>query len=125
MTRIYAFLALILLVSMKQDNICELYIPIEEGTKLTYEDYNEKDKLQGSQTMEILKVLSTESKISVTSKIESFDKKGESVGENEFEYSCENGQFKVNMESFLPAETMAGMVLQGIACSAWLDENNP
>ena len=94
---------------MVQDNICEVYIPLEEGTKMTYEDYNEKDKLQGSQTIEITKVTSSETKIDIESKIESFDKKGESLGENEFSYSCEDGHFKIDMESLIPAESMAGM----------------
>ncbi|MCH2232728.1 MAG: hypothetical protein MK078_00640 [Crocinitomicaceae bacterium] len=109
MRKFLFFPVVILLMSLAQDNICEVYIPIDEGTKLTYEDYNEKDKLQGSQSIEILSVRKSDARIDIGSKIESFDKKGETLGENEFNYSCENGVFTVDMESMVPAESMKGM----------------
>lgn len=96
----------LLALSLAGESNCEVYIPIEVGTKITYQNFNHKDKLEGTQKMEIKNVEKGENKLSITAHMELLDDKGEMTYDDDFKYYCENGIFHIDMENMLPAETM-------------------
>lgn len=96
-------------------DLCEAYIPMTEGTTLTYEDYDGKDKLQGSQKMTVTKVEEVGNAIVVSVHTLIEGKKEEDKMEQDFTYTCEDGVFKMNMESFADPsmqESMKDMEIQ-------------
>ncbi len=104
--------ALILLSSFRGsvksggEDLCKAYFPTEVGTVLTYENYNGKDKLQSTDLFSVTDLVETATSTLIKVHIESTDKKGEDTYSNDIEYVCEDGVFKVSMESMMPAETM-------------------
>jgi len=87
---------------------CEIFIPNQIGKKVTTESYDDKDKLTGSSTMEVISINSVDGKQEIVVESESFDKKGESQGKGQLKYYCNGDVFEVDMKSMLNKEQMAG-----------------
>ncbi|MDD3741785.1 MAG: hypothetical protein PHH30_11140 [Bacteroidales bacterium] len=87
---------------------CEIFIPNQIGKKVTTESYDDKDKLTGSSTMEVISINSVDGKQEIVVESESFDKKGESQGKGQLKYYCNGDVFEVDMKSMLNQEQMAG-----------------
>ncbi len=81
--------------------LCKAYFPLEKGTELTYENYNAKGKLQSSEILTVKDLIETAESIAIKVNLKSFDKKGEEASQSEFEYSCENGVFRMSLESIM------------------------
>jgi len=86
---------------------CKMFYPIEEGTELEYKDYNEKDKLNGSSIQKVISKEELADGLKLLIEHQSFDKKGEKLGDNEFEIRCENGVFYMDMKNFLDDDAFA------------------
>lgn len=87
---------------------CEAYIPWQVGKKYTTENYDAKDKLQGSSTAEVLSINQLVDKTEAVVESESFDKKGVSQGKVKMSYFCKGDTFEIDMKSMLNQEQMAG-----------------
>ena len=87
---------------------CEIFIPSQIGKKVTTESYDDKDKLTGSSTMEVLSINTVDGKQEIVVESESFEKKGESQGKGQLKYYCNGDVFEVDMKSMLNQEQMAG-----------------
>ncbi len=85
---------------------CKAYFPLEKGTELTYESYNSKDKLESTDYFTVKDLVQTGEKLTILVSASSVDKKGEKVFDSEFNYSCENGVFKMSMESLMNGQNM-------------------
>ncbi|NOQ70895.1 MAG: hypothetical protein GQ574_02770 [Crocinitomix sp.] len=88
------------------DDLCKAYFPVDVGTTLTYESYNGKDKLQSSDQMTVTDVIESTASTLIKVNMKSFDKKGEEASSTDVEYICEDGVFKISMESMMDSETM-------------------
>lgn len=93
---------------MAQDGtqLCKAYFPLQEGTELTYENYDRKEKLTGTDYMKVKEVIELADKMTIKVHSWSKDKKGEEVYSSDFEYICENGVFKMSMESMMNGQMM-------------------
>ncbi len=78
------------------------------GKKITTENYDDKDKLTGSSTSEVISINQLVDKTEVVVEAESFDKKGVSQGKTQLSYYCTGDVFQVDMKSMLNQEQMAG-----------------
>jgi hypothetical protein len=76
---------------------CTYYFPVKPGTTMEMKSYDGKDKLIGSSKTKILN--KTGAKVSFET--ETFDAKGKSTSKGNYEVSCENGEFVVDMKSYL------------------------
>ncbi|MGB1103507.1 MAG: hypothetical protein ACPG21_07755 [Crocinitomicaceae bacterium] len=85
---------------------CKSYFPIEKGTKLTYENYSKKDKLESTDVMEVLDIVETAEAMLIKINSTSTDKKGKETYTSEFDYRCEGDKFYVSMESVMDGEMM-------------------
>ncbi len=92
------------LLTFAQD--CTFYYPKTQGAKLEFKSFDKKDKLTGSSIQTIKKLSETGNSISALIEAQSFDKKGEDLGKTEFSVKCENGEYFVDMKSFMNAQTM-------------------
>ncbi|MBN4072875.1 hypothetical protein JYT74_02420 [Crocinitomix catalasitica] len=88
------------------ESICTTYIPISKGTILTYEDFDKKGKLSGSQTMEVRDVTQEDGMMKIEIHSIVMDKKGETTYETDYSYSCDAEVFKVSMETQLQGGQM-------------------
>lgn len=88
---------------------CHDYFQFTEGKSWTYENYNDKDKLQGSQQQEVTAFEETDGGYAATLNVKSFDKKGNESGDGELEMICDNGTFTFDMRRFVSEEQMSAM----------------
>jgi hypothetical protein len=93
-------------VKSEGNDNCKSYFPMAEGTTLTYENYNAKDKLQTTDQFTVKSVVESAEATIITANMKSTDKKGEEFSSNDVEFVCEDGVFKISMESMIPAGTM-------------------
>lgn len=101
-------LVLVLFTAIGFAQTCDTYIPWETGKKITTQSYDEKDKLTGSGTSQVLSLTELPGKSEAIVEVESFDKKGESEGKGQLKYYCTGDTFEIDMKSMLPQEQMAG-----------------
>lgn len=85
---------------------CETLTFFKEGTQTTMTSYDEKGKETGKVTKVFSKVTATADGVQVLANQESFDKKGNSVGKNEYTIKCNGNSILMDMRMFLPQEQM-------------------
>lgn len=81
---------------------CTFYFPQKQGTELEMKSYNDKDKLTSINHSKILEV--NQGTIKVASEV--MDDKGKSIGKAEYTVSCKNGEFVMDMSSYLKGVNM-------------------
>ncbi len=94
--------ALCVLVVQSQD--CTYYFPVKQGTSLEMKTYDAKDKVTG--TIKQVVIGKTENSVKFNS--EFLDKSGKSVSKGDYEVKCQNGEFVVDMGSFIRNMDMSG-----------------
>jgi hypothetical protein len=87
---------------------CVSYFPTKEGTVLEYQNFNAKDKLQGTSTSKILKKEVNGNNYSIKVQATSTDEKGKYTGMQEYTFKCENGVFIIDMGKFIDPATLEG-----------------
>ena len=85
---------------------CVFYYPKTQGAKLEFKSFDKDDKLTGSSIQTIKEFSETGNSTSAHIEAQSFDKKGEDLGKTEFSVICENGEYSVDMKSFMNSQTM-------------------
>ena len=94
------FLSIIFLLSgiyLVEAQNCTFYFPTKTGTTLVTKSYNDKDKLTSTAKSTILELKGDKIKFSV----EAYDGKDKLLSKGEYEVGCENGEFAVDMSSFM------------------------
>ena len=107
MKKLLGISVLLLFTTLLMAQDCTFYFPKTKGKKLEYTTYNARDKVTSSSTQKVKEVSQSNGVTSVTIETQSFDKKGKDLGTNEYTATCENGVYRVDMESFMDAATMA------------------
>lgn len=85
---------------------CNPFYNLKEGSKWELTSYNAKDKVTGRQINELRALDETSNGWVATIYFKSFDKKDELVYEKEVELECEDGVIKMDMERFIPEESL-------------------
>jgi hypothetical protein len=76
---------------------CTFYFPVKVGATTEVKNYSAKDKLTGSVKSKVIE--QSASKIKFSNEV--FDDKGKSLSSGEFEVQCKNGEYVMDMNSFL------------------------
>lgn len=85
---------------------CESYYPQEVGKTYIYTDYDKKDKVIGITEKTVVEKNTIKGGIEVKMSEISKDKKGKQTSTREYIVKCVNGNFSMDMESFLNQEQM-------------------
>jgi hypothetical protein len=105
----------VLLTATAFSQECTVYFPMEEGSEVEMTSYDKKGKVESSYTQKIEKKEVDGDNLDITILQKVYDDKGEFVHEGRFGMRCEDGNFYVDMRSFLDEEMMSayeGMELQ-------------
>ena len=97
---------------------CKDYFPHKEGTVLTYENYDKKDKVTGTSVISIRDRKKTPEGISVVLRSKFIDDKGEEVFENEMPVECRNGVLYMDMSKYLDPASMGAYSSMDVEVSA-------
>jgi len=95
---------------------CKSYYPLEQGMKMTYDQFDKKDKLTGTTTMLVKEINSLGTKteyVMDVSGISAKPKKDEVPFKQEFTYVCDDGVLTFDMSTFIPQESLAALGGQG------------
>lgn len=87
---------------------CSLYLP-EEGTTLTYRNYDKKGKLSSTTTTKVLSVKEKDDGTHYRVRQFISDGKEKNDIDNTLEYRCEGGKFFIDMQTTLIPEQMNSM----------------
>lgn len=85
---------------------CNPFYNLKEGSKWELTSYNAKDKVIGRQVNELKALDETPGGWKATIHFQNYDKKNELVYEKDMELECENGVIKMDMERFIPEESL-------------------
>lgn len=84
---------------------CREYYPTTAGESFVLETYNRKDKLEARAEYEVLEATSS----SMTYLAKMYDKKEDLLYEMEFDIRCEEGRIMVDMQEFVPPNSLEQM----------------
>lgn len=94
--------------SSESEGSCEGYMAIEKGVVYTYENYDQKNKLTGSTESSITELNEVEGVLNATVHGVHKDSKGKIEHEQDVNFSCENGEIKIDMQSMMNPDMMEG-----------------
>ena len=94
--------------TQRTNDECEPYFPMSKGTTWTYNEYDKKGELAGTNTTTVESINTNGGRIEYNLKAihDGPKKKEKNHHEMDLMYYCENGVFKMSMEGMIPKETM-------------------
>lgn len=95
---------LISFISYESVSQCNTYFNFKEGAEYEMTHYSVKDKVTGKSLSQILSVDDNGGVLTAHIKGTAFDKKGEEITSMNFEYICDNGVLKMDMNKFIPVD---------------------
>ena len=107
MSKLISLISLITLASIQipafaQD--CKAYFPTEEGSELTYEMFNKRDKLEGTMVQKLSSIDKSGDTTIFNIHQKMFDKKDELLYEGDLQFKCHGNKFYLDMNSFINPE---------------------
>jgi hypothetical protein len=103
MKKFYLIL-LISFISYETQSQCNTYFNFKEGAEYEMTHYSSKDKVTGKSLSQILSVEDNGGVLTAQIKGTAFDKKGEEITSMNFEYICDDGVLKMDMNKFIPKD---------------------
>jgi hypothetical protein len=103
MKKFYLIL-LISFISYETHSQCNTYFNFKEGAEYEMTHYSGKDKVTGKSLSQILSVEDNGGILTALIKGTAFDKKGEEITSMNFEYICDEGVLKMDMNKFIPKD---------------------
>ena len=82
------------------------FYKLKEGTIIEMESYDKKDKIQSSSKTKVIEYKETSSGYVAKIAYSIYDKKDKMISEGEYNLECDKGIIKIDMSSFVPAESM-------------------
>lgn len=86
---------------------CNNYFLIEKGKKIEMQNFNHKDKLQGTTIQTVVSNEANADGFVATMQTQSLDEKGKELANGTFTYTCNKGVFYVDMRNMIDAKTMS------------------
>lgn len=83
---------------------CKAYLPEKEGTVLTYETLNHKEKLMSTHSLTVISIKEEGDTVFFNVGMKQNDKKGNETVDLEMEMKCADNKFFFDMESMIPAQ---------------------
>jgi len=86
---------------------CKAFLPAKEGSSLTYENYNAKDKPTGKMVQKLVLVSERNDTVIYTIDQKMYDKTDELVYEGQLNFKCFENNFYFDMNSYLDRQQFA------------------
>ncbi len=87
---------------------CNYYLPLVEESGLEYENYNRRDRLEGSQKIIINKVQTIDDKIIATVNASYFDRRNRMEHEAEYDIICKDNALRLDFRSLIDHGILEG-----------------
>jgi hypothetical protein len=100
----FYLIILISFISYETQSQCNTYFNFKEGAEYEMTHYSDKDKVTGKSLSQILSVDDNGGVLTAHIKGTAFDKKGEEITSMNFEYICDDGVLKMDMNKFIPKD---------------------
>jgi hypothetical protein len=109
MKNLFLFIALcIFSFGSAFSQVCDNYFPAEVGTTWEITNYDAKNKIESIQKSSILSATESDGGLLVTIEVVSYDTKDNEVHRQTFTTYCKDGNFYIDMSTFLSPESMGG-----------------
>ena len=102
MKNIIFFLTFILIAPEVSAQCNNLYYQLKEGTVITMESYDKKDKMQSRSETTVTKYENTANGYIATISYKIYDNKEKVISEGEYAMECEDGVVKIDMSGIGP-----------------------
>jgi hypothetical protein len=96
------------LMALDSHSQCDSYFNFKEGAEYEMEHYSAKEKLTGKSLSQVISIEDNGGVLIATIKGTAFDKKGDEISSMDFEYLCEDGVLKMDLNKFIPKEMYGG-----------------
>jgi hypothetical protein len=103
-----SFLVILLISLTLSAQDCNFYIPLEENRGLVFENYNRRDKLEGTQEITIKKVTPHSDYIEALVQARYFDTGSKLTHEMEFTIKCSGNELTIDIQSMIDQSLLAG-----------------
>ncbi len=100
MRKLFFLLVISLLGSISFAQDCNSFYNYKEGTSITLQSFNAKNKLVTSVKQKCLSLSQSSNNFSMSMQSETFDEKNKKLSEGAFVIRCENGIIKFDMKNF-------------------------
>lgn len=88
---------------------CNEYFPMKEGKSWSYQNFDSKDKLQGSQSQVVKTYEESSAGFEATLEIQSLDKKGKELTKGEIGIACNSGVVSLDMRKFVQEDQLEAL----------------
>jgi len=107
MKKVFLVLAALLTITNVIAQCNNPFYQLKKGTIIEMTNYDKKDKIQGRTETEVIEFDESSNGYISTIAYKFFDKKNKLVSEGDYTLTCDDGIIKIDMSSFVPAESMA------------------
>ncbi len=87
---------------------CNYYLPLVANSGLEYENYNRRDRLEGSQKLIIKRVQTIDDQIIATINASYFDRRNRMEHEGEYDIICKGNALKLDVRSVIDQSVLEG-----------------
>jgi len=106
MKKIIIFFATVFIISNVKAQCDNPFYQLKEGTVIEMENYDKKEKFQSRSETQVTQYQTTPTGFIATIAYKMLDKKEKLISEGDYKLECDNGIIKIDMSSFIPAESM-------------------
>ena len=101
-----SFLLLFSLSSFSQQ--CNFYMPLEVQSSIEYQNYDRRDRLQGTQTVTVMAVNTSGDEVTATIHATSLDDRDRVLHEAEYDILCQGDKLKLDIQSLVDQNMIEG-----------------
>jgi hypothetical protein len=87
---------------------CELYLPLVENTGMQYQNFNRRDRLEGTQDVMIKQVTKLADRVEALVNVKYYDNRENFQHEGEYTIACKGNELLIDIQSMLDPNMMAG-----------------
>lgn len=106
MKKIVSFTVLIILTSALWAQDCSLYIPFEEGKGFQYQNFNRRDRLEGTNDMVIKSVTRQGNQTEALMQVKYYDSRNREQHEGEYLVICKGDELIIDFQSMLGPQVL-------------------
>lgn len=112
MKRVLQIIPVVLILLLTAPGInaqnCNFYLPLVENSGLVYENYNRRDRLEGSQQVVIKSVRNEADRVVATVHARHFDRRERVQHEGEYDVICQGDHLRIDIQSLLDQSVLEG-----------------
>jgi hypothetical protein len=95
-------------LSQVSANDCNFYIPLVENSGMEFQNFNHRNRLQGSQKVTVKKVEQTGSQVIATMNNSIFDDRNREIHQSDYQIKCDGNHMMIDIKSLIDPNMLAG-----------------